>query len=168
MKRDVRPVNQEIPYPDNKLIVSKTDTKGRITYCNELFIEMSGFEEEELLGEPHNIVRHPDMPKIIFQLLWDTIQSGEEINAYVKNMSKDGRYYWVLANVTPSFDKNDRIIGYLSARRKPIKSALDIIIPLYKELLSLEKQGGVNASKEKIDEILREKGVSYEEFILSI
>ncbi len=168
MKYNRTPRNEEVPYPDGKLIVSKTDTKGKITYCNELFIEMSRFEEEELINSPHNIIRHPDMPRIIFKMLWDTIQAGKEINAYVKNMAKDGAYYWVLANVTPSFDINNNIVGYFSVRRKPTREALNIIEPLYKELLALERSGGMEASKRKIDEILQQKELSYEEFILSI
>lgn len=164
------PKNEEIPYPKGNLnlIVSKTDLKGKITYCNELFIEMSRFEEHELLGQPHNIIRHPDMPRIIFKLLWDTIQSGREINAYVKNMAKDGAYYWVIANVTPSFDRHDKIIGYFSVRREPTKEARAVIEPLYRELLELEKQGGMEASKAHLDKILKEKELSYEEFILSL
>ena len=170
MKSNRKPKNEEIPYPKGELnlIVSKTDLKGKITYCNELFIYMSRYQEHELLGKPHNIIRHPDMPRIIFKLLWDTIQSGKEINAYVKNMAKDGAYYWVFANVTPSFDKNDRIIGYFSVRREPTNEARALIEPLYRKLLELEKSGGMDASKAYLDKLLQEKGLSYEEFILSI
>ncbi len=168
MKRNISPKNKEVPYPDGKLIVSKTDTKGKITYCNELFIQMSGYTEEELIGQPHNIIRHPDMPRLIFKLLWDTIQSGEEINAYVKNMAKDGSYYWVLANVTPSFDKNDTIIGYFSVRRKPKKEALSVIEPLYRALLEEERRGGMEASAKYLEHLLKEKETSYEEFVLSL
>ncbi len=168
MNNKIEPTNIEVPFPDGNLIVSKTDLKGRITYCNELFIHMSRYEEFELLGKPHNIIRHPDMPRIIFKLLWDTIQTGNEINAYVKNMAKDGAYYWVFANVTPSFDKIDNIIGYFSVRRKPKRESLQIIEPLYKELLLLEKTGGMEASKKHIDELLKKKDLTYEEFILSI
>ena len=167
MKSDIQPINQEIHYPDGKIIVSKTDLQGRITYCNELFTKMSGYKEQQLIGAPHNIIRHPDMPRIIFKLLWDTVQKGSEINAYVKNMSKTGAYYWVLANVTPSFDTKGSIIGYFSVRRKPSQSQLAIIEPLYKELLFLEKEGGMDASYRKIEEILQQKDMNYEEFILS-
>ena len=161
------PTKHEVHFLENEVIVSKTDTKGRITYGNDIFIKISGYQEQELLGSPHNILRHPDMPKAVFKLLWETIQAGEEINAYVKNLSKDGSYYWVLANVTPSFDKNNNIIGYFSVRRVPSQTALDIIKPLYSQLLSLEKSGGVDASMRYLTELLKTKGVSYEEFILS-
>lgn len=162
------PTNQEFEFKENQIIVSKTDTKGRITYGNEVFIEMSGYEEHELLGTPHNLLRHPDMPKAVFKLLWQTIQAGDEINAYVKNLRKDGGYYWVFANVTPSFDKNDKIIGYFSVRRKPKKATLEVVKELYTKLLQIERTQGMNASIEYLTNILKEKGVSYEEFILSI
>ena len=101
----------ELSFNENEIIVSKTDLKGRITYGNEVFIKLSGYEERELLGKPHNIVRHPQMPKCIFKLLWERIQSGEEIFAYVVNQAKNGDHYWVFANVTTSFDNNGKIIG---------------------------------------------------------
>ena len=166
MKRP-HPTNQEKNFNDNEIIVSKTDTKGKITYGNEIFIQISGYSEKELLGTPHNILRHPDMPKAIFKLLWDTIQSKNEINAYVKNLSKDGSYYWVLANVTPSFNQKNEIIGYFSIRRTPSKEALQIIKPLYQKLLEIEKSQGISGSIKHIEELLKEKGMTYEEFILS-
>ena len=115
----------------NDFIVSKTDLKGKLTYCNEVFVKFAGLSEKELLGKGHNIVRHPDMPRIIFKLLWDRIKSKKEIFAYVKNMTASGGYYWVYANVTASMDSNDNIIGYYSVRRKPKDSALVTIKSLY-------------------------------------
>jgi PAS domain S-box-containing protein len=159
--------NNEVSFDENTLLVTKTDTKGKITYANRAFIDIVKMEEEELIGKPHNIIRHPDMPKIIFKLLWSYLESGKEINAYVKNLCKDGSYYWVFANVTPSYFDN-KVVGYHSARKKPTEQALRIIKPLYKTLLDLEKKGGMEASMKKIDEILKEKGVEYDEFILSI
>ena len=95
MKYKVTPTQHERLMREGDFIVSKTDLKGRITYCNRIFIEFSGFTESELLGAPHNLIRHPDMPRGVFQLLWDTLANGDEIFAYVKNMSKDGGFYWV-------------------------------------------------------------------------
>ena len=159
---------KEYFFPEDKLLVSKTNTKGIITYANEAFITISGYDEAELIGKPHNIVRHPDMPKIIFKMLWDYLVKGSEIHAYVKNRSKDGGYYWVLANVTPSYDVNNNIIGFHSARRVPPKEALETIKPLYLELLNHEKQGGISASEAYLTSILKSKGVEYDEFILSV
>jgi len=148
-------------------IVSKTDTKGRLTYVNQIFMAMAGYTEEELLGKPHNIIRHPDMPKAVFKLLWDMIQNKEEIFAYVINKTKKGNAYWVYANVTPSYDERGNIIGYYSVRRKPNEKALALIKPLYAQMIQAEKSG-VNAGTKLLTDILNEKGVSYNEFIIAI
>ena len=149
-------------------IVSKTDLKGRLTYVNKIFIEMGEYAEEELLGQPHSIVRHPDMPKAVFKLLWDLVQGGEEIFAFVVNKTKNGNDYWVYANVTPSLDANGRTIGYYSVRRMPNPEALAILKPLYSQMLSAEKSGGVQAGVKMLTDILNEKGVDYNEFIISL
>lgn len=159
--------DKEVTFDENTLLVTKTDTKGKITYANQAFIDIVKMDESELIGQPHNIIRHPEMPKVIFHLLWKYLKDGKEINAYVKNLCSDGSYYWVLANVTPSYFEN-KVVGYHSARRKPTKKALDFIKPLYKELLQIEKTGGVDASIQKMRDILNKKGVKYDEFILSI
>jgi len=158
----------EKTFAEDEIIVSKTDTKGIVTYGNELFIKMSGYTEQELMGANHNIIRHPDMPKIVFKLLWDTVQAKKEIFAYVKNMAKDGSYYWVLANVTPSYDLKGNIIGYYSVRRKPTQSAINKIAPIYDALIAAEKKGGMNESLKLLDSTLLSVGMSYEEFALSL
>ncbi|WP_457743582.1 PAS domain-containing protein [Sulfurimonas sp.] len=153
---------------ENDLIVSKTDTKSRLTYVNEIFMTMAEYTEEELLGKPHNIVRHPDMPKSIFKLLWDKIQSKEEIFAYVINKTKNGNEYWVLANVTASVDANGNIIGYYSVRRKPTDSALSVIKPLYQEMIQAERSGGIEAGTKILTDLLHKEGVSYDEYIIAL
>jgi len=155
-------------FSPEEMIVSKTDLQGNIVYGNKLFIEMSEYSERELLGKPHNIIRHPDMPAVIFKYLWDTLKSEKEVNAYVKNRSKNGNYYWVFANVTPSFNKEHKVIGYHSARRKPDSEILKKIIPLYQTLLEAEKSGGVEKSFQLLLNLLNDKGVSYEEFIFNV
>ena len=146
-------------------LVSKTDTKGRITYCNIPFIRIVGAKVDELIGKPHNVVRHPDMPRVVFKILWEHIKNKREVFAYVKNKSFDGSYYWVFANVTASLDENGSVIGYYSVRRKPNPKALEIIIPLYKQLLDAEKSGGIDASSKLLDSILSSKKVDYDEFM---
>ena len=157
---------------DNDFIVSKTDLKGRITYANKIFIEFSGYSQDELFNTQHNIIRHPDMPRAVFHLLWQTLQSGKEFNGYVKNMCKDGGFYWVFANVTPSFDNNNRVIGYYSVRRKPTQKALDVVEPIYREMLIAEKNAGVrdaiDASTRLLLEKLDQQEVAYEQFVLSL
>ncbi|MEN4053688.1 PAS domain-containing protein [Sulfurimonas sp. NWX79] len=153
---------------ENDFIVSKTDTKGRLTYVNKIFIEMAEYTEAELLGKPHNIVRHPDMPKTVFKLLWERIQNKQEIFAYVINKTKNDNAYWVYANVTASFDTRGNIIGYYSVRRKPNPEALALIKPLYEQMVQAERSGGIAAGEKILDDLLHKEGVSYDEFIISI
>lgn len=160
--------NQELTFGEEEFIVSKTDLKGRITYGNALFIQISGYDESELINQPHNILRHSDMPAVVFKLLWKEIQAGNEIFAYVKNKNKYGDFYWVFAHVTPSFDTNRAISNYHSVRRKPSLKALEIIKPLYSKLLQKEKSEGVKASEEMLLQVLKDKGLTYDEFILSL
>ncbi|MBN2782372.1 MAG: PAS domain-containing protein [Campylobacterales bacterium] len=162
----ITPKNNEKTFNKNQLLVTKTDLKGKITYANQAFVKIVGMRESELLGKPHNIIRHPDMPKIVFKILWDALQKGEEVHAYVKNICADGSFYWVMANVTPSVF-NGKVVGYHSARRVPTREAISVIEPLYRELLSAERSGGISASQKILDKLLQEKGMAYEEFILS-
>lgn len=157
--------SKERQVSSDAFLVSKTDTKGKITYCNMPFAEIVGAKSSELIGKPHNIVRHPDMPRVIFKFLWEYIKNKREIFAYVKNRSFDGSFYWVFANVTASIDERGNIIGFYSVRRKPNPKALEIIIPLYKDLLNAEKSGGMDASIKLFERILKEKNTTYDEFM---
>ena len=132
-------VDEEVPFPEGKLIVSRTDTKGIITHCNQAFIEMSGFTEDELIGAPHYILRHPDMPAVAFQGLWDTINTQTKWSGYVKNLRKDGKYYWVYAVVVPNI-RDGKLVGFASVRRKPSRTKINECTELYKKLLAEEKQ----------------------------
>ncbi len=165
---NVQTREQEYFFPKDRLLVSKTDNRGIIMYANEAFITIAGYKEEELIGKPHNLVRHPDMPKMIFKMLWSRLNAGSEINAYVKNRCKDGGYYWVLANVTPSRDVSGKTIGFHSTRRNPSAEALAVIKPLYAQLLDAERSGGITRSEALLERILEEKGVGYEEFVVSL
>ena len=153
---------------DNDFIISQTDLKGRITYVNKIFMDLAEYSESELLGKPHNIVRHPDMPRAIFKLLWDRIQNKKEIFAYVINKTKNKNDYWVFANVTASLDSRGNIVGYYSVRRKPNPQALEIIKPLYAKMIQAEKSGGINASDKILNDVLKHEGVDYDEYIISI
>lgn len=117
-QRQVFVTSVETPYPHGKLIVSRTDTAGVITQCNQSFVDMSGYTEAELIGQPHCILRHPDMPAAAFDDLWKTVQAGRQWNGYVKNLRKDGGYYWVYATVVPNI-RDSRIVGFTSVRREP-------------------------------------------------
>jgi len=153
---------------EDDFIVSKTDLKGRITYCNQIFMEMAEYSEEELLGKPHSIIRHPDMPKAVFRYLWETIPKKEEVFAYVINKTKNDNAYWVYANITATLDEGGNIVDYYSVRRKPNPKALEVIIPLYKKMIEVEKNSGVDASFKILTDILADKGMAYDELIISL
>ena len=156
---------QERQVSADAFLVSKTDTKGKITYCNIPFARIVGAKGNELIGKPHNIVRHPDMPRVVFKILWEYVKNKKEVFAYVKNKSLDGSFYWVFANVTASLDQSGNIIGYYSVRRKPNPKALEVIIPLYRQLLEAEKSGGLEASSRLLESVLQKKNKSYDELM---
>ena len=159
---------KELFLQDDTLITSKTDLKGRITYGNSDFIEFSGYNEKELLGKPHSIVRHSEMPRIAFKLLWDTVQSGNEFFAFVCNRSKQGATYWVFVNVTPSYDTKGNIIGYYSVRRRPSKEGVETSIAVYKKCLELEAQGGMEASKRFALDLLKDNNITWNNLIINL
>lgn len=168
------PTGVECFFDDDEIIVSKTDLKGKLTYTNRVFLRVAGYDERDLLGAPHSIIRHPDMPRCIFKLLWDTIQAKKEIFAYVINMAKNGDHYWVFAHVTPSIDVSGNTLGYHSSRRVPDRRILDgTIIPLYKSLLAEEqkhadRKKGLAGSYGMLTNLLSEKGMDYDELIFSL
>lgn len=170
----IRPTGLERPWGDEELIVTKTDTQGKITYANNVFLRLAILTEKEALGQPHNIIRHPEMPRCVFKLLWDTLEAGREIFAYVNNMAMNGDHYWVFAHVTPSFDPaTKQVVGYHSNRRKPIPQKLEIIKPVYQALLREEQnhaspKEAVAASTQMLLKVLQDKGVDYDKFILTL
>lgn len=172
MKNPIQPTTVERVMREEDFIVSKTDLKGRITYGNRIFIEYSGYTEAELLGSQHNIVRHPDMPRGVFHLLWETIQAKQECMAFVKNMAKDGSFYWVFALVSPAFDTQGEHIGYYSVRRKPHARGVSVMQDLYREMLTIETRAGpkdaCRASLAYLQDLLRDKAVRYEDFVINL
>ena len=149
-----------------KPLVSSTDLRGVIKYANKYFQEISGYSESELLNSPHNIIRHPDMPKVIFKLMWERIKQDKDILAIVKNKTKNGDYYWVTTLFETKYHpltKNRD--GYLALRRAAPQNAIDEITPLYKELLEIEKNEGVEASEEYLVNFLAEKNTDYDTYV---
>jgi PAS domain S-box-containing protein len=170
---DVTPTQIERFFSEDEIIVSKTDLKGRITYANHVFLNIAGYREAEILGQPHNIIRHPDMPRCVFKLLWDTLEAKQEIFAYVKNMAKTGDHYWVFAHVTPTFDERGSVIGYHSSRRVPERQQVELFDDVYRQLLSEERKhadwrSGMEAAGTMLREIISAKGMAYEQFIFSV
>lgn len=160
-RRESRPSTGEAPFGLREVFFSRTDERGIILASNYVFKRVAHYDFEELLGAPHKIVRHPDMPKGVFQLLWDTLKRGESIGAYVKNKAKDGLYYWVFAVVVPCPG------GYLSARIRPSSSLFGEVSGAYAELLKAEKENGLSPedSANTLLEWVRSKGFSnYHQF----
>lgn len=172
MKAKITPTQHEVILGDSDIIVSKTDLKGRITYANRIFMRIANYPEKDLLHQQHNIVRHPDMPRGAFKLLWDTLEGGQEFFGYVKNMTSEGHFYWVFANVTPDMDDQGRVIGYFSVRRKTRPSAVAAIQSIYREMLEVERQAGPAkapaASIAFVSEKLKSLGTTYDRFILGL
>ena len=169
---EMETASKEVFFDKDSLIVSKTNLKGHLTYMNDVFLDVAGYREQELVGKPHNVIRHPDMPRCVFKLLWDQLQQGNEVFAYVVNLTKNGDYYWVVAHVTPSFDSDGNIIGYHSTRRVPnVDVVKETIIPLYRELIKVEqsqesRKAGLEASYQNLLDVLAEKNLGYDEFDL--
>jgi PAS domain S-box-containing protein len=163
----------ERTFSEDEIIVSKTDAIGRMTYVNDVFMKISGYAEDELLGQPHSMIRNPEMPRCVFKLLWDTIETGKEIFAYVNNRAKCGDNYWVFAHVTPTFDANHKIIGYHSSRRVPKRSAIETVKPVYTQLLAIEEQSadrktGMHKAFDTLIDFVAKKGISYDELVFAL
>jgi PAS domain S-box-containing protein len=128
---DFRVVDEEVAFPEGRLIVSRSDPAGKITYVNDAFCEISGYDRAEVLGKPHSILRHPDMPNALFRGLWETLGRREIWHGYVKNRCKDGRYYWVYATIIPN-QRGGRVVGYTSVRREPSRARVEEIEAEYR------------------------------------
>ncbi|MEU4619112.1 PAS domain-containing protein [Actinoplanes sp. NPDC023801] len=153
--------------------MSKTDPRGVITYANDVFLRVSALTEEQALGHPHNLIRHPDMPRAVFKLLWDTLEKRREIFAYVLNLAADGAHYWVFAHITPSSDRSGRLLGYHSNRRSPARPAVTAIRDVYAQLLDVERRqsrtpDAVAAGTAALDRMLTERGRTYDELVWDI
>lgn len=163
----------ERTFGKDEIIVSKTDPKGRIIYANEVFLRLAGYQEQEILNQPHSIIRHPHMPRCVFKLLWTTIEAGKECFAYVLNRSKNGDHYWVLAHVTPTFDSQGKIVSYHSNRRVPRRDAVDKAAALYAELSAIEnaasdRKVGMDQAFQAMIDKLQALGVPYDEFVFAL
>ena len=173
-RKQIVPTNVERFFDKDDIIVSKTDLKGCVTYANATFCGIAGYTEREVVGQPHSLIRHPDMPRAVFKLLWDTLGEGRELFAYVKNMAKNGDHYWVFAHVTPSRDPAGAIIGYHSNRRVPDRRVLEgAIIPLYADLLREEKshrngKEALGASWRQLTDFVQSRNMAYDQLVFSL
>lgn len=166
----VVPSGVERTFGEDEIIVTKTDTKGILTYANKVFLRVSALSESEAIGKPHSLIRHPDMPRAVFKLLWDSLNARQELFAYVVNLAADGAHYWVLAHVTPSLDSRSRVVGYHSSRRKPEQAAVAAAQELYARLRAEERrhsgsQVALDASWAMLQNVLAERGQTYDQFV---
>lgn len=156
------------------LLVSKTDPRGVITYANSVFAHTAGYAEEELLGKPHNIIRHPDMPRTAFSFMWEELLAGREFFAYVINRARTGDHYWVFAHVVPDFDpETGQIIGFHSARRWASPAACQKAMAVYERILDVESRAtsprqAVTLGRQALIEILTSAGITYEQWVFSL
>jgi len=165
-----RPIvlDEEIKFSKKKFIVSKTDIKGNIIFTNKNFSEISGYSEAELVGQPHNILRHPDMPKAVFFLVWENLLAGKSISGVVKNLAKDGRYYWVIADLEPKFNAEGDITSLTAFRRAAPQDVIDATSELYATMLAIEKKHGMEKSIAYLQAFLEEHDITYDEFITEL
>jgi len=148
------PTSNEIEIKSVDIVVSKADEEGNIEYANPIFYKLSGYNKRELTFAPHSILRHPDMPKVVFKYLWQELKKGNEVYAFVKNLTKDGSFYWVFAYVRPALNPDGSLRNYVSTRKVLSPNARKTIEPLYKKLLEIEKSDGVEASEKALIEVL--------------
>ena len=159
------PIDEEIKFNKKKFIVSKTDINGVITFANKNFCDISGYSESELLGAPHSIVRHPDMPGSIFFLIWNSLLRGEPVSGVIKNLAKSGKYYWVIADFDIKKDKNGNIKSFTAFRRASPQHVIDEVEELYDTMLNIEKRKGIQTALSYLESYLEDKGMNYEEFL---
>ena len=160
----ITPTDKEHEVTSVDIVVSKGNAKGDITYANQIFFKLAGYTQAELLDQPHAIIRHPDMPKIIFKYLWDNLEAGKDVKAFVKNLCKDGGFYWVFAHVRVATNPDGSFRNYVSTRKGMSAGARAIIEPLYKTLRAAEDEGGMNASLPLLEAFLKEQGGSLSTF----
>lgn len=162
------PINEEIIIPDEEVLISVTDPKGIIIETNDIFTKISGYSDEELIGSSHNIIRHPDMPKIMFKIVWDHIMDKENVMAVVKNLAKDGKYYWVVTDFVTRVDADRNIINYTAYRRPVHDKVKQAVIPLYKALCAIEDVAGMDSAEKFLNNYFEDRDTNYDDMIEEI
>jgi len=161
--------DREIFLSKNEMTISRTDIDGNILYYNHTFVKISGYKKSELLYAPHSILRHPDMPKAIFYIIWQTLLSGRSTHAIIKNFTKDGNYYWLLIEFIVQKDNQNSIVSFLSHGKQAPQYAVDIIEPIYKDLLEIEKKHNMEKSIKYLSSFLNKNNyATYNDYICKI
>ena len=162
-------MTKKVGWNKSQVVISETDVYGRITNVNDVFCNVCGYSPEEMIGQPHSIIRHPDMPKLVFKLLWDNLKVGNNFIGVIKNLAKSGEYYWVITDFEMRRDATGNITHYI-ARRKSVPKAVieNYVAPLYETLLKLEKVGGMELSSRFFKNYLAKQGKDYIDFIIDV
>lgn len=155
----------EIKCAYQEVIISRTDTKGKIIYCNSTFKKVNAFEGASIINQPHNILRHPDMPKVIFDIVWKIISQGLPIQAIVKNKTNDNRYYWTMIEWKAQTDMNNNIVSYVAHGKQAPQKVIEIIEPLYTMLKEIEDEHGMDSALKYLHAYLDEKGMTYSQYL---
>jgi len=161
-------IDREAIWDKSLELVSKTDKYGTIKYCNEAFVNVSGFEEYELIGQAHSIIRHPDMPKVIFKMLWDNLSKGKDFHAVVKNKTKNGRYYWVITQFEIFINEEGEITDYLSRRKAVSEFVISKFDTFFKKIKQIENSVGIEGAEEYLKGFLEYNKMSYDDFLTNI
>ena len=163
------PIDMEVIWDKSKIIVSETDIYGRIVEVNDAFCDVSGYSIVEMIGQPHSIIRHPDMPKVTFKMLWDNLKMGNNFAGVVKNLAKSGEYYWVITDFEMRRDALGNITHYIARRKSVPKGVIDnYVAPLYETMVKLEKIGGMDLSARFFKNYLDKQGKDYIDFIIDV
>ena len=163
------PIDREVQWDKTKTLISETDVKGTITNVNDVFCAVAHYSPSELIGQPHNLIRHPDMPKLIFKLLWDNLKVGNNFVGVIKNLAKTGEYYWVVTDFEMRRDAMGNITHYIGRRKSVPEAAINnYLAPFYESLLKMEKIGGVELSSRFFKNYLTKQGKDYIDFVISI
>ncbi len=158
--------NLEIKCAYQEVIISRTDLKGNIIYCNSTFAKVNGFKRPSaVINQPHNIIRHPDMPKTIFNIIWRVISNGLPIQAIVKNKTNDNKYYWTMLEWRPQIDNNNTIVSFVAEGKQAPEKIIQTIEPLYELLCDIEKEHGVDSAITYLRSYLDEKGMTYSQYL---
>jgi PAS domain S-box-containing protein len=161
----LRKVNHEIKCATQQVVVSRTDIEGNIVYCNPTFLEINNFKNSEIIKQPHSIIRHPDMPKTIFHVIWSIIEQGLPIQAVLKNQTNDGKYYWTLITIKPQKDRDNKIISYVSYGKQAPDSVIKTIQPLYRILSEIEQEVSIEAALQYLESHLKEEKMTYGQYM---
>ncbi|HHH19547.1 MAG TPA: hypothetical protein ENK86_03400 [Campylobacterales bacterium] len=161
----VSAVNYEIKCAYQEVVISRTDKDGKIIYCNSTFIRINGFKGASIINQPESIIRHPEMPQTIFNIIWETLQKGLPIQAVIKNKTNDNQYYWSVVDWDPQKDNTNNVVSYVSHGKQAPEQVIKIIEPLYQMMYDIEKEHGMESALTYLHAFLDEQNMTYSQYL---